>query len=121
MDYLAELKRRRRENLLRLLNDYPTQRDFSNATGLAVAQVSHILTGFREMGDGIARQIESALNLPLCRLDQALGVEAPASDLPLLPADQFQLLIGYRQMSLQHQAVVRELVATYAKLDQQQQ
>lgn len=70
MSYLAIYQQRRRNNLKRLLADYPTQRHFADAVGLSVAQVSHLLTGVREMGEEIARRIEEALKLEMGRMDR---------------------------------------------------
>lgn len=70
MSYLAIYQQRRRNNLKRLLADYPTQRHFADAVGLSVAQVSHLLTGVREMGEEIARRIEEALKLEMGGMDR---------------------------------------------------
>ena len=78
MSYLAIYQQRRRNNLKRLLADYPTQRHFADAVGLSVAQVSHLLTGFREMGEEIARRIEEALKLEMGWMDR--DADASLSD-----------------------------------------
>ena len=122
MDYLIELRRRRRENLRRLLCNYPTQRDFSEATGLAVAQISHILTGFREMGDVIARQIEGALHLPILWLDQPVeGGNQVSDSTGVMPVDERNLLDHYRYLSAQHKELVLDLALAYFKIDKAEQ
>ena len=78
MSYLAIYQQRRRDNLRRLLANYPTQRHFADAVGLSVAQVSHLLTGVREMGEEIARRIEEALGLEMGWMDH--GLEASISE-----------------------------------------
>lgn len=70
MNYLVVYQQRRRNNLNRLLADYPTQRHFADAVGLSVAQVSHLVTGVREMGEEIARRIEQALGLEMGWMDR---------------------------------------------------
>lgn len=117
MDYLIELRRRRRENLRRLLCNYPTQRDFSEATGVAVAQISHILTGFREMGDVIARQIEGALSLPMLWMDQPVDGGNQVSESSVISMDERKLLDSYRYLSAQHKDLVMDLTLAYCKID----
>lgn len=120
MDYLLTLQQRRRNNLKRLLADYRTQREFGAAAGLSVNQISHILNGVREMGEEIARRIESALGKPLGWMDADPDQEpAPETALEHLPADQAQLLHGYRQLSPQRQAALRETLAGYVLLEKQ--
>ncbi|MCB1919605.1 MAG: helix-turn-helix transcriptional regulator [Candidatus Competibacteraceae bacterium] len=122
MDYLLILQQRRREHLKRLLADYRTQREFGEATGLAVNQISHILNGVREMGEEIARRIESALGKPLGWMDADPDRKlAPETALGNLSADQTQLLHDYRQLSPQRQAALRETLAGYVLLEQRQQ
>lgn len=119
MDYLLELQKHRRANLKRLVADYPTQREFGEAAGLSVAQISHILTEVRGMGEEVARRIEGALGLPLGWMDRADPDREPAPDtLPAaLPADQAKLLTDYARLSPQHQAMIRETAAAYLKLE----
>lgn len=94
MDYLLESQKQQCDNLKRLLADYSTQRDFGEAVGLAASQISHILTGRREMGDEIGRRIEKALGKPLGWMDRSALAQEPAqeTDLASLPADQSKLL-----------------------------
>lgn len=56
----------RRENLALLIEKYSNgmQREFADKTGLAPAHVSQIVTCVRNMGDAIARRIETSLRLP---------------------------------------------------------
>ena len=70
MNYLLVYQQRRRENLKRLLANYPTQRHFADAVGLSVAQVSHLVTGVREMGEEIARRIEQTLGFEMGFMDR---------------------------------------------------
>ncbi|MFZ1643128.1 MAG: helix-turn-helix transcriptional regulator [Candidatus Contendobacter sp.] len=79
MNYLLVYQQRRRENLKRLLADYPTQRHFADAAGLSVAQVSHLVTGVREMGEEIARRIEQATGLEMGWMDRAVDGSAAAA------------------------------------------
>ena len=120
MDYLLESQKQRRDNLKRLLADYSTQRDFGEAVGLAGSQISHILTGRREMGDEIARRIEKALGKPLGWMDRSALTQEPALEMELasLPADQSKLLLDYKRLSPKHQEMVRETAAGYLALEQ---
>ncbi|NJM12937.1 MAG: helix-turn-helix transcriptional regulator [Synechococcaceae cyanobacterium SM1_2_3] len=70
MNYLLIYQQRRRDNLKRLLANYPTQRHFADAVGLSVAQVSHLVTGVREMGEEIARRIEQTLGFEMGFMDR---------------------------------------------------
>jgi transcriptional regulator with XRE-family HTH domain len=120
MDYIAELQRRRRENLKSLLHQYKTQRAMSEAIGLAVAQISHILNGEREMGDNIARRIESALRMPLCWMDRDPSSDAIGCDVSMmLPADESALLSDYHRLSEKHREMLRETAAGYVVLETQ--
>lgn len=123
MDYLTELQKKRRENLKRLLADYNTQRDFGNAVGLAVTQVSNIVTGVREMGEEIARRIESALGKPPGWLDRVDLDQEPTHEtvLAALPADQAKLLLGYRRLSPKYQEAIRDATAAYELLEHSRQ
>lgn len=61
----------RRENLALLIERYSNgmQREFADKTGLAPAHVSQIVTCVRNMGDAIARRIETSLKLPPGSID----------------------------------------------------
>lgn len=122
MNYLLEIQARRRGNLNRLLADYKTQRQFGDAVGLSVAQISHIVTGVREMGEEVARRIEQTLGLPLGWMDRSdVAVEEPIDYSRAFPADQAKLLADYQRLSPKHRDVVRELMAMYARQEQEQE
>jgi len=52
-----------------LLADYPTKKAFADAADLSPPHVSQMASGFRGMGDQIARQIETVLKLPAGWMD----------------------------------------------------
>ncbi|MDS4030773.1 MAG: helix-turn-helix transcriptional regulator [Candidatus Contendobacter sp.] len=78
-----------------MLANYPTQRHFADAVGLSVAQVSHLVTGVREMGEEIARRIEQALGLEIGLMDRGADAFTPnpsslrlAQEIEALPPKQ---------------------------------
>jgi SOS-response transcriptional repressor LexA len=70
---LVDIRRMRLGQLL----DGHTQESFSKRVGKSQAQVSHWMTGFKNIGSGVARDIEIALELPQGWLDQ---VDDPKSN-----------------------------------------
>lgn len=121
MSNVKGVKETRREHLRRLVEGYPSQRQFAEALGLSAAHVSQMLTGVREVGEQVARRIETALGLAEGFLDTALDATAPGDQRnlmsQLLPADQIKLLKDYMQLSPKHQEALREMAAAYVKLE----
>jgi phage repressor protein C with HTH and peptisase S24 domain len=70
----------RKANLLHLVGKEETAADFARKVGVDPKQVSHILTGFRNMGHEIARRIEDALDMQPGAMDSPL-LEAMADNL----------------------------------------
>lgn len=59
----------RRSNLNLINSRFEKQVDFANALGMSPAYVNHLLTGFRNIGEKKAREIEKKLNLSHLELD----------------------------------------------------
>ena len=110
---MKSIKEIRRECLRRLVDGYPSQRQFAEAVGLSPAQLNQLLGGYREMGDSVARRIESALGLVPFFFDKAQDIpDEPESGVPLeqlLPSDQLKLLTDYQKVSTRHQEMLREM------------
>ena len=112
MSYLTIYQQRRRDNLKRLLADYPTQRHFAEAVGLSVAQVSHLVTGVREMGEEIARRIEEALGLEMGWMDRS--VDAAVSGAGVSPAS-LRLAREIEALPSQQRGALQALVDSMAQ------
>lgn len=69
----------RKANFSALLASYERDVEFARATGIDPAYVSQIKSGERQVGDKIARRIESKLARPHGWMDQPHIDEAPAS------------------------------------------
>lgn len=54
----------RLNNLKKLVNGFDSQREFADAIDKTPAYLNHLMTGFRNIGEKTARQIEVSLNLP---------------------------------------------------------
>jgi len=126
MKSVKNVKETRRDHVRRLVDGYPSQRQFAEALGLSAAHVSQMLTGVREVGSQVARRIEAALGLAEGFLDTALGAAAAPLDQrgllnQILPADQIKLLNDYMQLSPKRQEMLRDTAAGFAKLEQVQQ
>lgn len=110
----------RRFHLRRLLEGYPTQRQFAEATDLSAAHISQMLNGVREVGDLVARRIESSLGLDPGVMDRA-EISEPM-DLEnllkqVLPSDKLKLLNDYDKLSQKHKEMVRETAAAYVSFE----
>ena len=118
---MKNIREIRRYHLRRLLEGYPTQRQFADATDLAPAHISQMLTGNREMGDSVARRIEVSLGLAPGTLDRdELPIENVDLDALLkqgLTSDKLKLLSDYDKLSFKHQEMVRETVAAYVSFE----
>jgi hypothetical protein len=66
---MATMREIRRANLCRLLESWPTQKVFAEANGLAAGHVSQMVNGTREVGENVARRIESSRGLPTGWMD----------------------------------------------------
>ena len=115
----------RRENLIRLVHSYKSQRQFAQSVGLVPSHASQLLSGKREMGEEVARRIEEALGMPdgFMSLEPGTPLSMPVIEpaLQILPSDELKLLTDYRRASPKHQAMAREMMAAYVKFDQAQQ
>jgi hypothetical protein len=60
---MATMREIRRANLCLLLESWPTQKAFAEASGLAAGHVSQMVNGTREVGENVARRIESSRGL----------------------------------------------------------
>lgn len=87
----------RRANMRHLVETHcnGTLKEFASRVGVQTAQASHLNTGFRNIGDNIARRIENAFDLPrgwldLNREDNGLTPQEPtAQETPATsPANQ---------------------------------
>jgi transcriptional regulator with XRE-family HTH domain len=115
----------RRENLIRLVRGYKSQRQFASDTGLVPAHVSQLLSGARDMGEDVARRIEVAMGLTpgFVSLDPDCPPQNPIvePELMRLPSDELKLLADYRRASPRHREMLRETARAYTQLDQTQQ
>lgn len=115
----------RRDNLIRLASGFKSKRQFALSTGLVPAHLSQLLSGAREMGEDVARRIETALGLTqgAMSLEPDTAPPPPVIDPALqhLPADELKLLTDYRRMSPRRQEMLREMAAGFAKLERVQQ
>ncbi len=115
----------RRENLIRLVGSYKSQRQFAQSVGLAPSHANQLLSGVREMGEEAARRIEEALGMPVGFM--SLDPDAPPSmpviepALQCLPSDELKLLTDYRRASPKHRAMAREMMAACVTSDRVQQ
>lgn len=117
---MKNIKEIRRSHFQRLLGGFSTQLQFAKAAGLAQAQVSQMVSGYRDIGNIVARRIESSLGLPSGYLDHADQTGAVDPEILLkqvLSADQMILLRDYAQASPKHQEMVREMATAYARMD----
>ena len=119
---MKSIKEIRRERLHRLVDGYPSQRQFAEAVGLSPAQLNQLMGGYRDMGDSVARRIEVALGLSVGFMDHLDEPMAQDNQLlsRLLPADQLKLLHDYLKLSPLHQSMIRETAAAYVSLEQVQ-
>ena len=115
---MDKIRHNRRENLRRLINNYPSQRQFAVETGVAAPHVSQLLRGTQSMGEDIALRIENALGLPAGFMSLDPDDDSPKEELQCLPHDELKLLADYRRMTPKHRDVVRKMVATYVRANE---
>jgi plasmid maintenance system antidote protein VapI len=111
----------RKANLLEQISRFQSQREFSEQVGLTPAHVSQMVTGRRNMGDVVARRIESGLDLPDGYMDIQHPVDGVAYLYPKQQAgkqgnisegDNLEtLLMTVRQMKQRLSPKTREVVA----------
>jgi len=110
----------RRRNLKALIKRFRTQRALADKAALSVAHVSQLNTGNREMGDPVARRIETHLALGLGWMDNVHDDATP--DLPLSieeprayyggTAEKRQLLLLFERLTQeQRRGFIAELQA----------
>lgn len=68
-----DIKGIRRENLRRLRKKDENQREQADRLGISPAYLSQIMTGHRDLGEKVAREIEVQIGLPPFWLDQPHG------------------------------------------------
>lgn len=114
-----EVHTKRHTRLLELLRRFPSQREFADAAELAVAHVSQMVTGRREMGERVARRIEEQLSLPSGWMDEphhtddgqdAAEVDAPAQT-SHYTAEERALVESYRIADQAHRDIARRVLA----------
>jgi len=66
---IEDLRRRRMENLQRLVDDHGSQAAFARVYGCGESFISQILSGSRNIGEILARDIEAKFALPHGWLD----------------------------------------------------
>ena len=69
MSEKSEISEIRKSNLLKIVESFESQREMADAIGMTPAQLNHLLTGFRGIGEKVARRIEESLRMPKCSLD----------------------------------------------------
>ncbi|WP_174874191.1 hypothetical protein [Vogesella oryzae] len=74
----------RRENMRTLVSNHcnGTLKEFAAAVGIQPGQASHLNTGFRNIGDNIARRIENAFTLEKGWMDRDHNDTQPESEAP---------------------------------------
>jgi transcriptional regulator with XRE-family HTH domain len=115
------IKTIRKANLLEQIARFRTQREFSERVGLTPAHVSQMVTGRRNMGDVVARRIESGLDLPEGYMDIQHPVDGVEYQYPKTKAgkrtaisdgDNLEtLLMSVRRMNQRLSPKTREVVA----------
>ena len=115
------IKTIRKANLLEQINRFSSQREFSEQVGLSAAHVSQMVTGRRNVGDVVARRIESGLDLPEGYMDVQHPVDGVEHQYPKHKAgkqgsvsdgDNLEtLLMTVRQMNSRLSPKTREVVA----------
>ena len=77
----------RKTNLKNMLSSFKNQREMADAIGMSSGQLNHLLTGFRGIGEKLARKIELALRIPECSLDADAVNVAFSDDESKLPIE----------------------------------
>lgn len=129
-----ETKDIRLKNLIFLLDKYTSKQAFAEHVDMAPAHVSQIVSGYRSMGNVIARRIEEKVGLPIGYMDSlheqnetaAHKVEELASVYTLKPedtaeekalefADLFEILLEIRLSSQDKRELFKKMKARYLK------
>ena len=118
---MQEIREIRRDNLIRLLSNHKSQRQFAESVGLVPSLVSQLVNGTRSMGEDVARRIEQALGLSAGFMSVApvAPVARPTIDEALqnLPSDELKLLTNYRRISSRRKEMLRETAEGYVMLE----
>jgi transcriptional regulator with XRE-family HTH domain len=117
---MKNIKEIRRYHFQRLLEGFSTQQQFAEVIGVAQGQISLVVSGHRQIGDRVARRIETNMGLPNGYLDhtEQTGTVDPEILLKqVLSSDQMILLKDYIRASPKHREMVREMASSYARMD----
>lgn len=116
---MQEIREIRRDNLIRLLSNHKSQRQFAESVGLVPSLISQLVNGTRSMGEDVARRIEQALGLSAGFMSVVAPVARPTIDEALqnLPSDELKLLTNYRRISSRRKEMLRETAEGYVMLE----
>lgn len=103
-----EIKDVRRESIRRLIRNsfFGKQKAFADAIGRQPDYISRILKGTKNLGEELARDIETKLGLPTGWMDQAEGEEACAPGRPPTLPDYEWIRLGESLSREQRQAII---------------
>lgn len=113
----------RQQNLSRLLTRYRRQQAMADAIGMSVQYLNQLFLGKRNLGEKMARKIETKLGLERGWLDVPEGEEMTPNEvaatlLKKMTPDQVKLLLQYQRLSPTHQVMLQETAASYAAIEQ---
>lgn len=111
----------RRANLIRLIGNAhergaPSQ--FAKKYNLPPDQVRHILTGYRSMGEKLARKFEEAMGLPAGELDKDLS-DSVASEAATylannLGSEALDVINTFRELDPEKRKIVAQMIRSLA-------
>ena len=107
----------RKANLKELLKSFENQREMADAIGMAPNQLNHLLTGFRGIGEKLARKIEGALRIPVGALDvsQVMAIESEMQSPKIEPVEVTPEELGVINLLRDLTSTQRKRLLDYAK------
>lgn len=116
-----DIKDIRKANLIRIIGNVhergaPSQ--FAKKYNLPPDQVRHILTGYRTMGEKLARKFEEAIGLPSGELDKDLS-DSVASEAATYMANNLgiealDVITTFRELDAEKRKIVAQMIRSLA-------
>ncbi len=116
-----DIKEIRKANLIRIIGNAhergaPSQ--FAKKYNLPPDQVRHVLTGYRTMGEKLARKFEEAIGLPKGELDKDLS-DTVASEAAIYMAsnlgkEALDVITTFRQLDAEKRKIVAQMIRSLA-------
>jgi transcriptional regulator with XRE-family HTH domain len=107
-------QKNRVDNLRKLIAEYGSQAKLADAVGCTPSVISQLMTGHREVGEKLARKIESGAGRPPLWLDKPQGTSGSDMKDDNASSDNQSFIQKYRKISDEDREMLDVLMDTMA-------